>query len=93
LGQCFEQVKQARLAMSHYEQAIDEIPDRDLENKKLALYRAGRLALSGLKDKDAAQRHLSTLAQLDFGYKDVSALLDKIDQDDNDNASGEEAAQ
>jgi tetratricopeptide (TPR) repeat protein len=92
LGQCFEQVKQARLALSHYQQAIEEIPDRDTDNKKVALYLAGRLALR-VGDKDAARQYLSTLAQLDFGYKDVSALLDKIDQDDNDNASGEETAE
>lgn len=92
LGQCFEQVKQSRLALSHYQQAIEEIPDRDTDNKKLALYLAGRLALK-VGDKDAAHQYLSTLAQLDFGYKDVSALLDKIDQDDNDNASGGESAE
>jgi tetratricopeptide (TPR) repeat protein len=93
LGQCFEQIKQVRLAMSHYEQAVEEIPDRDLDERKLALYLAGRLALRGLKDKDLARQHLNTLAQLDFGYKDVSDLLDKIDQVDNDNADGGEKAQ
>jgi tetratricopeptide (TPR) repeat protein len=92
LGQCFEQVKQSRLAMSHYQQAIDEIPDRDTDNKKLALYLAGRLATK-LQDKDAARQYLSTLAQLDFGYKDVSALLDKIDEVDHDNASADEPAE
>ena len=92
LGQCFEQVKQSRLAMSHYQQAIDEIPDRDHDNKKLTLYLAGRLALK-LQDKEGARQYLSTLAQLDFGYKDVSTLLDKIDEVDHDNASGEEPAE
>ena len=77
LGQCFQQIKQYRLAMSHYESAIQEIPDRDADNKKRALYLAGRLALA-LKDLDAAEKHLTTLAGLDFTYKDVSALLDKI---------------
>ena len=92
LGQCFEQINQARLAMSHYEQAVEEIADRDMDNKKLALYLAGRLAIA-LGDKDAATRHLTTLAQLDFGYKDVSALLDKIEQGDNDNTEGGEAVE
>ena len=63
--------------MSHYESAIQEIPDRDADNKKRALYRAGRLAM-GLKDFDAAEKHLTTLAGLDFTYRDVSTLLDKI---------------
>ena len=44
LGQCFQEIKQYRLAMNNYESAIHEIPDRDADNKKRALYRAGRLA-------------------------------------------------
>ena len=77
LGQCFQQIKQYRLAMSHYESAIQEIPDREADNKKQALYLAGRLALA-LKNVDVAEKFLSNLAGLDFSYKDVSALLDKV---------------
>ena len=77
LGQCFQQIKQYRLAMSHYESAIQEIPDRDAENKKRALHLAGRLAM-GLDDLHVAEKYLTVLAGLDFTYKDVSALLDKI---------------
>jgi tetratricopeptide (TPR) repeat protein len=77
LGRCFERIKQYRLAMNHYEEAIAEIPDRDAVNKKQALYVAGRLAM-GLKDIDTAEKHLSTLAGLDFSYRDVSTVLDKI---------------
>ena len=79
LGQCFQKIKQYRLAMTHYEAAIAEIPDREAENKKDSLYRAGKLALA-LKDMDVAEKHLSYLAGLDFAYKDVSELLDKIAQ-------------
>jgi len=77
LGQCFEKIKQYPLAKRHYGLAIDEIPDRDAENKKLALYQAGRLAL-GLKEPEEAEQHLTTLAGMDFAYKDVSTLLDKV---------------
>ncbi len=77
LGYCFQQIKQYRLAMTHFEQAIQEIPDRDSDAKKLALFRAGRLALA-LKKVDAAEQHLSALAAMDFGYRDVAALLDKV---------------
>ncbi len=77
LGQCFQQIKQNRLAMTHYESAVQEIPDRESESKKRALYLAGRLALH-LRDFDAAEKHLTTLAALDFTYKDVSTLLDKL---------------
>ncbi len=77
LGECFQQIKQFPLARKHYEAAIQEIPVREAENKKKALYLAGRLALF-LRDLDVAKKDLETLATLDFNYKDVSALLDKI---------------
>ncbi|MEE8452194.1 MAG: hypothetical protein V3R99_09775 [Thermoguttaceae bacterium] len=77
LGQCFQQIKQYRLAISHYESAILGIPDRDADNKKKALYLVGKLAF-GLKDLDKAEEHLTHLAEIDFAHKDVSSLLDKI---------------
>ncbi len=77
LGQCFQQIKQYRLAISHYDAAITEIPDRDAENKKTALYLAGKMSMA-MKDLDSSEKHLTTLAGLDFAYQDVSALLDKI---------------
>ncbi|MGA2620893.1 MAG: tetratricopeptide repeat protein [Thermoguttaceae bacterium] len=77
LGECFRNIKQHRLAMQHFEAAIQEIPDRDADNKKLALYRAGKLAM-GMKDWAVAEKQLSTLAALDFAYRDVSDLLKRI---------------
>ena len=41
LGECFRAIKQYHLAMNHFEQAVQEIPDREQEYKKLAYYRAG----------------------------------------------------
>ena len=81
LGKCFERIKQYRLAMEHYEAAIQEIPERDPENKKKALYYAGRLAFE-LKDRPKAERHLNVLASMDYAYRDVSALLDKLTEAD-----------
>ena len=77
LGQCFQKIKQYRLASTHFDQAIQQISDRDADNKKIALYYAGRLAL-GLKELEKADKYLTTLAGIDFGYKDVAALLDKL---------------
>ncbi|MBN2022725.1 MAG: tetratricopeptide repeat protein [Pirellulales bacterium] len=77
LGKCFERIKQHRLAMDSYDGAIEEISDQDLVNRKDVLYTAGSLALE-MKDLDKAEQHLSILAGMDFGYKDVAALLDKI---------------
>ncbi|MGO8691237.1 MAG: tetratricopeptide repeat protein [Thermoguttaceae bacterium] len=77
LGECFQAIKQYRLAMDHYESAIQEIPDRDFDNKKLGLYRAGKLALA-LKDLGKAEKNLGVLASMDFSYRDVSTLLDKV---------------
>jgi len=79
LGQCFQHIKQDGLAMSHYEEAIKEIPDRDADNKKKALYLAAKLAFK-LGDLDTAERHATTLAAMDFSYRDVAQLLDAIAQ-------------
>jgi tetratricopeptide (TPR) repeat protein len=77
LGRCFTQIKQYPLAMNHYEAALQDIPDRDVENRKEALRLAGQLALH-LRNLDAATKHLSALAAMDYTYKDVSDLLDKL---------------
>ena len=50
LGQCFQAIKQGRLAMHHYELAVQEIPDRDADSKKQALYLAAKMAMDELKD-------------------------------------------
>ncbi|MGW8256998.1 MAG: tetratricopeptide repeat protein, partial [Thermoguttaceae bacterium] len=89
LGKCFQQIDQSRLAMSHYEQAVQEIPERDVINKKEALRLAGKLALS-LDDLDTAEKYISILAAMDFNYKDVPALLDKIAQLRKNQACGDE---
>ena len=83
LGQCFQQIKQNRLAMSHYEEAVREIPDGDSDHKKQALYLTAKLAF-GMKDYDAAENYATTLGAIDFSYKDVPALLDKIAQERED---------
>ena len=77
LGKCFQQIKQYKLASDHYGNAVREITDQDAKNKKDALYHAAKLEL-GLKSYDTAEQYATTLAAMDFGYKDVSALLDKI---------------
>ena len=79
LGECFQKIEQYKLALSHYEQAIETCDQPDGETRRLALYRAGVLA-TGLRELDRAERHLSDLAGLDFGYRDVSDRLDKIAQ-------------
>ena len=77
LGQCFEKIKQPRLAMKHYQAAVTDISEKDAERRKDALYMAGALALK-LGDLDASEKNLTDLAELDFTYKDVPGLLDKI---------------
>jgi tetratricopeptide (TPR) repeat protein len=77
LGECFQSIKQYPLAMQNYEAAVEALTDRELELRKRALYRAGVLA-AGLKDLDAAQKHLSAVAGLDYGYRDVAERLDKL---------------
>ena len=82
LGECFQHIEQYKLALSHYEEAIEALAGPDLGEKQAdiyrkALYRAGVLA-TGMQEMDRAERHLSTLAALDFSYRDVAERLDKI---------------
>jgi tetratricopeptide (TPR) repeat protein len=77
LGECFQKIKQYPLAMRNYQTAVDTLTDRELDLRKRALYRAGVLA-AGMADVDAAQKYLSILAGLDFGYRDVAQRLDKL---------------
>ncbi len=79
LGECFRAIKQFHLAMSHFEQAVQEIPDREQEYKKLAYYRAGKLAMM-LKDLPKAEKYLTTLASMDYTFRDTSALLERLHQ-------------
>ncbi|MEX2114507.1 MAG: tetratricopeptide repeat protein [Pirellulales bacterium] len=90
LGECFQQIKQYKLAMDNYEKSLEATTDREADQRKLGLYRAGKLAL-GLAEKymaanqaegqdyfGRAENHLNELAGIEFGYKDVAQLLDKI---------------
>jgi len=79
LGECFHHIKQYKLAMTNYLLAVEASSERDQETKKLALYRAGKLAM-GLRDLEMAEIHLTALAELDFGYKDVPDCLDKLNR-------------
>ena len=77
LGECFRNIKQYHLAMNHFEQAVQEIPDREQEYKKLAFYRAGKLAMM-LKDLPKAEKYLTTLASMDYTFRDTSDLLERL---------------
>ena len=77
LGECFQKIRQYPLAMRNYQVAVESLTDREQELRKRALYRAGVLA-AGLDDIDSARKYLSTLAELDFGYRDVAQRLDKL---------------
>ena len=77
LGECFQKIKQYQLAFQSYQTAVDALGDREADLRKRALYRAGVLA-TALKDVDSAQKYLSALAVIDFGYRDVADRLDKL---------------
>jgi len=79
LGESFQQIKQYRLAMSNYEAALKALADTEGDERKRALYLSGCLA-QALKDLSKAESYLTQLAELDFGYRDVAARLDKIAQ-------------
>ena len=78
LGECFRLIKQYPLAVGAYESALEALSDKELDYRKQSLYWAGKVSLLGTKDLDKAEKHLNSLAGLDFGYKDLGALLDKL---------------
>jgi tetratricopeptide (TPR) repeat protein len=86
LGECFQHLKKYPLALNNYESALESLSERDVDTKKLVLYSAGRLALfmaihdttGNEKWLDSAEKYLTDLASLEFVYKDVPALLDKV---------------
>jgi tetratricopeptide (TPR) repeat protein len=80
LGECFQHIKQYKLALSNYEEAVNALPDRNSDIGKLALYRAGVIA-AHLKNKELAEKYLTELAGIDFGYRDVAKWLDKLGND------------
>lgn len=83
LGECFQTIKQFKLAETSYDAAVEASAqivapsESAVELRKLALYRAGVLAM-GLGDLDKAEQRLTELAGHDFSYRDVADRLDKI---------------
>jgi hypothetical protein len=77
LGESFQHIRQFRLALGSYEAAVEASDSLQLDTQKLALYRAGVLA-ADLGDRDKAEKHLTRLAAIDFGYRDVADRLDKL---------------
>jgi tetratricopeptide (TPR) repeat protein len=77
LGESFQHIRQFKLALSSYEAAIEASDDMQPDTRKLALYRAGVLAAE-LGDRDKAEKYLTHLAGIDFGYRDVADRLDKL---------------
>ncbi len=77
LGESFQHIRQFKLALSSYEAAIEAADDMQPDTQKLALYRAGVLA-ADLGERDRAEKYLTRLAGIDFGYRDVADRLDKL---------------
>ena len=77
LGESFQHIRQFKLALASYEAAIEACDSMQLDTEKLALYRAGVLAAE-FKDLERAEKYLTRLAAIDFGYRDVADRLDKL---------------
>jgi Tfp pilus assembly protein PilF len=77
LGESFQHIRQFRLALASYEAAIAASDTMNPDTKKLALYRAGILAAE-LNEHERAEKYLTQLAAIDFGFRDVADRLDKL---------------
>ena len=75
LGQCFQMIRQYKLAMTHYQEAVSALEPG--ESKKKALYLAMKLAVT-LEDFGLAESYGHHLAAIDFSYRDLGEVLDQI---------------
>ena len=75
LGQAFEKKGWFREAVETYERAMES--ELSEERTKEVHYFLGR-ALRSMGEKQKALDHFSTVAQVDFGYKDVRAQIEEI---------------
>jgi hypothetical protein len=77
LGPCFQYLRRYSLALTNFEQAVADVSDGDMENKKESLRKAGKIALI-MNDLDKAEKYLNASAMLDYSYKDVPNLLELL---------------
>ena len=75
LGRCFQMIRQYKLAMTHYREAVSALEPG--ENKKKALYLAMKLAFT-LEDYAQAEEYGHQLAAIDFSYRDLGDILEQI---------------
>jgi tetratricopeptide (TPR) repeat protein len=75
LGQCFQMIRQYKLAMTHYQEAVSALEPG--ESKKKALYLAMKLAFT-LEDYGLAESYGHQLAAIDFSYRDLGDVLEQI---------------
>lgn len=75
LGQCFQMIRQYKLAMTHYQEAVPSLEPG--ESKKKALYLAMKLAFT-LEDYGLAESYGHQLAAIDFSYRDLGDVLNQI---------------
>ena|GEM_PF-1188124 len=75
LGRCFQMIRQYRLAMTHYHEAVQALEPG--ENKKKALYLAMKLSFT-LEDYVRAEEYGHQLAAIDFSYRDLGEMLEEI---------------
>ncbi len=77
LGECFHHIEQYKLALASYTAGLAACDPANEELNKLLLYRTGVLA-SGMREFERAEKCLTDLAAIDFGYRDVGDRLDKL---------------
>ncbi|MCA9246221.1 MAG: hypothetical protein KDA42_03870 [Planctomycetales bacterium] len=77
LGECWQHLRQFDWAFGRYIEAVEICDQSSDDIQKLALYRAGTLAMA-MEKWAIAGEYLRRLAELEPGFKDVAARLDKL---------------
>lgn len=79
LGECLQHLKQYSNALKCYRAATKEAGDQTSDLLKKSLYRTGVLA-AALKNLELAEDSFQRLLEMDPGYRDAEARLDKVKQ-------------
>lgn len=83
LGRCFVQRKNWALAKRNFNEALQNLPPGEEDQRKELLFQLAQIAAED-KDWETAVSLGTELADLDFGYQDIGKLLDVWQQHANE---------
>jgi len=81
LGKCFLKMKQNSLALRQFEKAVDRFNIAESKDQYVECHYLLARLYEDAKDLDKAESHYTEVLAADYGYKDTSARLEKIQRE------------